>query len=173
MRKKYICMMVGIFCSIIITGCQTAKNESFLESTGLDYEKIVNESSMENGLNIYHYCYYDVLPEDNYITNPEFKLEKEYIDPTKTAIVVIDPWSDMPFPELNRMIEENVNNYILPVANLAIAHDIPIYIFTNDPNTIDYDTQICESLDRLVDNQNVVLLYYDQMGGGVMPFAKF
>ena len=169
--KKYLAVILGIFCSMVISGCKADKSDNFLESTELDYEKTVNKSSIENGLNVYHYCYYDLLPEDSYITSPEFKLRKENLDLEKTAIVVIDPWSDMPFPELNEMIEENVDNYILPVVNLAITNNMPVYIFTNNPDIIDYDTKICESLDKLVDNQKVSLLYYDQIEGGGIGFV--
>lgn len=164
--KKYFFLVVGMLCIILIIYSQRTDDNGFLESTGLDYEKPINGAKNEDGLNVYHYCYYDVL-SDEYITSPEFKLRKEYIDLGKTAIVVIDPWNDMLFPELNEMVEENVNNYILPVVNLAIANDMPIYIFTNNPETINYDTQVCESLERLTDNRNVTLLYYDQMGGGI------
>ena len=107
-----------------------------------------------------------MISEGNYVTAPEFKLKKEYINPEETAIIVIDPWSDMPFPELNKMIENHVDNYILPVVNLAMTNNMPVYIFTNNPDTIDYNTKICESLDVLVDNQSVSVLYYDSTGGG-------
>ena len=164
--KRYFAVVISVLCITAISGCGASENNGFLKTTGLDYESSLDESSIENGLNVYHYSYYDVLSEGNYVTAPEFKLKKEYINPEETAIIVIDPWSDMPFPELNKMIENHVDNYILPVVNLAMTNNMPVYIFTNNPDTIDYNTKICESLDVLVDNQSVSVLYYDSTGGG-------
>lgn len=137
----------------------------FLAGTGLKYEKARQESGMEQGVNVYRYSYYDLEDENNYKVNPAFKLQTEHLDRKKTAIVVIDPWCDMVFPKVNKRIAKNVKSYILPIVKLAVRNEIPVYIFTNNPERFDFNTRICEELHEFVDGKNVRLLYYDKVGG--------
>lgn len=120
---------------------------------------------MEQGVNVYRYSYYDMDDENNYKANPAFKLQREYLNNKKTAFVVIDPWCDMVFPKVNERISENVRSYILPIVKLAVKNDIPVYIFTNNPERFDFNTKICEGLYELVDGKNVSLFYYDKIDG--------
>ena len=88
-------------------------------------------------------------------------MRKQDFDAKETAIIVIDPWSDAPFPELNERTEKHAKRFILPVVKLAVKSGIPVYIFTNNPEIVDYSTEICAFLNDLVDNENIFLLYYD------------
>lgn len=78
------------------------------------------KSSIENGLNIYYCCYYDEIDGHKYITAPEFKLYTEYLEVNKTVIMIIDPLSDMQFPEVNESIEQHVDSFLLPLVELAV-----------------------------------------------------
>lgn len=133
----------------------------------MNFENPSIESSNENGINIYYYSYYDYDEnEKEYFTNPGFKNEIEFIDIAKTALIVVDPWSDSLFPELNEMIQSNVDTYVVPMVEVAIDGGMPVYIFTNNPELIDYSTEICGSLEKLVQESNDVnILYYDQIDG--------
>lgn len=169
-RALGLILMLLVICLVLLGGGQ---EENFLKSTGLDYEKATMKSSIENGLNIHYYCYYDETDGHKYITAPEFKLYTEYLDVNKTVIMIIDPWSDMQFPEVNESIEQHVDSYLLPLVELAVDKGISVYIFTNNPETIDYNTKktidyntkINAKLSQLVDGENVVELYYDSVGG--------
>lgn len=135
----------------------------FLESTGLNYEMLKEGSQRKDGEIVsYRYTYYDYDAElQQYTTNPRFICSIQTLPYDKTALIVIDPWKDSPFEEINAAVGNHVQNYLLPVVTHAIDNDLHVYIFTNNPDLIDYDTKIEDSLQNLIDNNKVFLYYYD------------
>ncbi len=136
---------------------------SFLESTGLNYE-VFGEGFQQEKEEIisYSYIYYDYDDKlQQYSTNPRYSCTVQEMPYEKTALIIIDPWKDSPFEEINNAVAKHVQDYLLPIITHAIDNDICVYIFTNNPETIDYDTKIDDSLQSLVDNNKVFLYYYD------------
>ena len=130
------------------------KNDSFLESCGLDYEIFSQNAEFGRGEIVsYNYTYadYDGLT-DSYSTNPRYACNIRQMAADKTALIVIDPWKDSPFEEINNSTADHVDKYLMPVVKHAIE---------NDPATIDYTTKIVDDLQKLVDNGNAVLYYYE------------
>jgi len=94
-----------------------------------------------------------------------------WINPKKTAIVVMDPWIDKPSDFLNAYDREITKNYLLPLVHQAHRKGHPIIILTNDPNKVNYNTQIDDELSAMVNDPHVYLLYHQNHNA--KTFAKF
>ena len=96
-------------------------------------------------------------------------IEKEL---NNTALIIIDPWKDSPFPELNDDIKKNVNDYVIPIIKCAQDDGVKVLVFTNNPNTNDYNTEIVDELQDLVDSRTIELHYYDEFSNAD-EFAEY
>ena len=118
---------------------------TFLGSVGLPVYK-QRSSNVESEISTYRYSYYS-SENGKYKTQPGFYEERKNFTIDNTAIMLIDPWKDMVFPELNYEISKHCAEYIVP-------------IFTNNPDELYYNTKIQDSLLEYVNNDNVKLVYY-------------
>lgn len=133
----------------------------FLSSTGLDYEVFDNLQIQEGRIVSYDFTYYDYDKDSgSYIANPRWMCSLRELKSDESVLVVIDPWSDSPFSEINDIVSAHVDEYLLPAVEHAIECGIDIYIFTNDPETVSYTTKIVDPLQKLVDNGEAKLCYY-------------
>lgn len=66
------------------------------------------------------------------------------------------------FSELNNDIQNNVNEFIIPLIKSSLDNGVKVLVFTNNPNKIDYNTKIVDSLQELVDIGSIELHYYDE-----------
>lgn len=107
-----------------------------------------------------NYCYYD-FENGRYSTNPGWKKTVSHFNSSKVCVIIIDPWKDSPFPELNKAVEENVNTYIIPMVK-AQKGRIKTLCFTNNPMQNTYSSKIVDSLQCLVDDGEIELHYYDE-----------
>lgn len=165
MKKKLV--LAALMSCMLLEGC-VSNNEKkwggvFLESTGLNYDAFEGRSELESGEIVsYRYTYYDYDEKTKkYITNPRYTYDIQDLPCEKTAIIVMDPWKDNPDEKINRLVEEHVRDYLLPAIAHAIDKNISVYVFTNNPDHIAYDTKIDDSLQEMVDNGEILLFYHD------------
>lgn len=85
---------------------------------------------------------------------------KRKINPYKTAIVVMDPWVDMPSDFLNKQFKNVMEKYIIPLVKKAIERGHRVIIFTNNPNIFEYSTKIHSELENLCKSGKADLLYH-------------
>ena len=126
--------------------------------------------SEEGTLHTYYYSYYK-YDGDNYIVQPGVYEDYNNITIDNSVLIIIDPWIDMPFSELNNVVKKNVSTYILPVAKRFSKLGGEVIIFTNDPKNNTYNTKIDENLQNLVNEQNVKLVYHSDYSGQTERFA--
>ena len=126
--------------------------------------------SEEGTLHTYYYSYYK-YDGDNYIVQPGVYEDYNNITIDNSVLIIIDPWIDMPFSELNNVVKKNVSTYILPVAKRFSELGGEVIIFTNDPKNNTYNTKIDENLQNLVNEQNVKLVYHSDYSGQTERFA--
>ncbi len=171
MRKKL--MLLLVLTSITITGNNIKKQSENIISQG-DFEIIQEETNANKAqavnIDSYHYCYYDKNEGGGYETNPGWKKNEKELD--EVALIVIDPWKDSPFPELNADIQDNVIEYTIPIIESAYDNGVKTLVFTNNPEIIDYDTEIVDDLRELVDDNVVELHYYDEFSDS-NEFAQY
>lgn len=118
-------------------------------------------------LNTYSYSYYALNDNGNlvlenglpYSDEQSYHFSRE-LQPNSTALIVIDPWIDSPSEFLNEYYGEVIDKRIIPMVNRSLELNIPIIVFTNDPNIVSYNTKIPEDLDELVTVEKVTLLYH-------------
>lgn len=135
---------------------------NFFQSTGLPYETKVDEELDKNEIPVYDYCYYDLTEDGDYITNPEFKFDKFFSQAEKTAVLIIDPWIDNPFDEVNKQVEKIISDYILSIAQHAIEKEMMVFIISNKPGLVEYNSNIDTRLQKLIDEQKAELLVHDE-----------
>jgi nicotinamidase-related amidase len=82
------------------------------------------------------------------------------IRPTKTAIVIMDPWVDMPSTHLNEYYGQIVESRIMPLVSKSLKRGHPIIVLTNDPDTVDYNTNIHPELAALSPEGKISILYH-------------
>ena len=128
------------------------------------------ETSEENRLNVYRYCYYDEVTPGVYNTSPEFKVENVIINEDETALIVIDPWKESQFKEIDEAVEKNVDEYLLTIVDKAIEKNMKCIIFTNSPKYS--PSEIVDSLVERVNEGKAELKYYDDFAGAD-EFGKY
>lgn len=81
------------------------------------------------------------------------------IDPCTTAIVIVDPWLDLPVEAIQIMEDR-----IVPLVRLASSAGHLVIILTNDPKTTPYYAHCYPGLTQMVDGNRVNLFYHQQYG---------
>jgi len=100
------------------------------------------------------------------------KNEGEYwfsrlIDPSITAVIVMDPWVDMATEHLNDYFGTVLEWKILPLVNHAISAGYPVIVLTNDPTGRLYNAKIHPALDVLAAFGTLSIIYHEDMDRGV------
>jgi nicotinamidase-related amidase len=95
-------------------------------------------------------------------------LEKRYqfkrtIDPSHTAMVVMDPWIDMPSEFLNDYYMSVTKSRIIPLVKQALSLGHLIIILTNDPDKAMYNSKIDVELQTLVKQGKADLLFHQDL----------
>ena len=93
------------------------------------------------------------------------------IDPSRTAIVVMDPWIDMASEFLNEYYGKITKSRLLPLIYRARNTGHQIIILTNDPSKVHYNTEIDRELLAMVDDCQVHLIYHQSRN--TSSFANF
>ena len=73
---------------------------------------------------------------------------------------------------MNADIQDNVIEYTIPIIESAYDNGVKTLVFTNNPEIIDYDTEIVDDLRELVDDNVVELHYYDEFSDS-NEFAQY
>jgi nicotinamidase-related amidase len=74
------------------------------------------------------------------------------INPSATAVVVMDPWVDMVSTHLNEFYGQITKSRIMPLVKKALERGHPIIVLTNDPDKVDYNTNIYPELAAIASN---------------------
>lgn len=179
LQKKYnLGVLFILLCMVAFGGCvreQQQQNdrgqELFFDSWDIKYEQPDKVSSKENGLNVYRYRYYDEVAPGVYSTNPGFKLGNVNLYEEETALIVIDPWEDTQFDEVDEAVKKHIDKYLLTIVDRAIENNIKCFIFTNSPQYS--PSEIADSLQERVKFSGWVELKYYQDIDGADEFGKY
>lgn len=100
--------------------------------------------------------------------NLPFRSEGKYclertIHPPQTAIIIMDPWVDMAASHLNEYYGRIAKSRIVPFVNKALERGHPIIVLTNDPDTVEYNTNIHPELAALVAKGQASILYHQDL----------
>lgn len=87
------------------------------------------------------------------------------IDPSKTAIVIMDPWVGMSSTHLNEYYGQITKSRIIPLVTKALERGHPIIILTNDPDDVDYSTNIHPELSSLVSKGKSEIIFHQDIDG--------
>jgi len=82
------------------------------------------------------------------------------INPNSAAIVIMDPWIDMPSEFLNEYHGKVLESRTIPLVKHALVLGHPIITFTNNPSTTKYSTKIHPELQALVEDGKASLFYH-------------
>ncbi|RPI54157.1 MAG: isochorismatase family protein, partial [Deltaproteobacteria bacterium] len=83
------------------------------------------------------------------------------IDPSKTALIVMDPWVETLYDkEHDGYLEDITESYILPVIQKAITRKMLIIILTNDSSRIDNTPKIHPGVKKFTLTGQAKLLYH-------------
>lgn len=85
------------------------------------------------------------------------------INSNKTAIIIMDPWVDMPSEHLNKYYEQITQSKILPLVSVAHNRGHPIIVLTNDCNKVTYDCRINSQLEEMVKKREINIIYHQDM----------
>lgn len=87
---------------------------------------------------------------------------KRTIDPARTAVVVMDPWTDMASNHLNEYYGRIAQARVVPLVKKGLQRGHRIIVLTNSP-TVRYNTKIHPDLAALVDAGKATLLYHQDL----------
>ncbi len=165
--KKYKFLILIVLITSFSLGCIfgiTINNTRYTTNDFFEINILQKETNKrtEKGIDTYRYCYYDELDNGSFITNPEYKLYKKEINFEKAALLIIDPWCDSPFEEVNNMVNSNIEEYILPIVESSLEKNATVMVFTNNPEYIQYDTLINKHLQEYIDKGLIECHYYDE-----------
>lgn len=76
--------------------------------------------------------------------------------------MIIDPWIDNLFDEVNKQVEKIISDYILSIAQHAIEKEMMVFIISNKPGLEEYNSNIDTRLQKLIDEQKAELLVHDE-----------
>ena len=98
-------------------------------------------------------------------TGLPFRSEDTYrferiVHPSKTVIVIMDPWVDMASTHLNEYYGQIVEFRIIPLVEKALERGHSIIVLTNDPDTVGYNTNIHPKLAALASTGIINILYH-------------
>lgn len=94
------------------------------------------------------------------------------IHPERTALIVMDPWDDIPEDNLNNRAAEIIRMKILPLAEAAARVGHPVYILTNDPDTVEYSKHLDIGLQQLEMNNQADILYHTDNDGFISALVS-
>ena len=82
------------------------------------------------------------------------------IHPRETAIVVMDPWIDMPSSHLNEYYGAIFESRIAPLVEMAIQRGHLIIVLTNDPDVVNFNRRIPPMLERLEAANKLAVIFH-------------
>lgn len=88
---------------------------------------------------------------------------KRTIDPHTAAIVVMDPWIDMASDHLNEYYGRILESHVAPLVDKGLARGHRIFVLTNDPKGVKYNTKIYPKFAALVADGKATLLYHQNL----------
>ncbi|QLA15393.1 isochorismatase family protein [Desulfolutivibrio sulfoxidireducens] len=91
--------------------------------------------------------------------------EKEYtfvdrLCARETAVVIMDPWQDMPSDFLNTHYKRILNDKIVPLAELAAEKGVKMVMLTNDPRFVSYSTKTSPELEAVLGRYHAERVYH-------------
>ena len=100
-----------------------------------------------------------------------FRSEETYrfervIDPGATAIIVMDPWVDMASAHLNETYGRITESRVLPLVTKALERGHPVIVLTNDPEKVEYNTNIHPELSALASSGKIEVIYHQDLDDG-------
>ena len=131
-------------------------------------------------LDVYRYSYWElgglgapILDDNGRPTRKEgmYKID-HWITPEQTALIIMDPWDDMPDDNLNEIATEIICMKILPLAEAAARVGHPVYIMTNDPDTVEYSKHLDIGLLQLERNNQADILYHSDNDGFISALVS-
>lgn len=82
------------------------------------------------------------------------------IVPSKTALIIMDAWIDMPSEQLNEYFGKISEEKVMPLVEAAIKLGHPVIALTNDPKVINFNTRIYPGLEALAEENKIAVLYH-------------
>lgn len=87
------------------------------------------------------------------------------IDPSTTAIVIMDPWVDMASTHLNEFYGQITKSRIMPLIIKTLERAHPIIVLTNDPDDVDYNTNVYPEIAAFASNGQIETIYHQHFDG--------
>ena len=87
---------------------------------------------------------------------------KTVLSSRDTALLVIDPWVNMPDTELNHSNQNIIDEYLIPLIIKASQHGFPVYVFTQDCKrmTKEYSCSVPQKISSLQHQYPRIKIYY-------------
>lgn len=85
---------------------------------------------------------------------------EQVIDPSKTAVVIMDPWIDMASPHLDEYYGQITESKIIPLVAKALERGHPIITLTNDPAVVRYNTKVHPEIAELATRGQSEIIYH-------------
>ena len=82
------------------------------------------------------------------------------INASSTAVIIMDPWIDMPTKHLNEYARKVIESRIIPLVRKALRLGHPILILTNNPRKSKHSAKIHHVLQSFVDDGKVIILFH-------------
>ncbi len=87
------------------------------------------------------------------------------INPIESAIIVMDPWIDMPSEYLNDYYGKISETKIVPLVKAARTKGHPVIVLTNDCNSVSYSCRVTDELQEMIDKNQINVFYHQEMDG--------
>tara|TARA_Y100001968_G_scaffold120974_1_gene110128 strand:- start:170 stop:1018 length:849 start_codon:yes stop_codon:yes gene_type:complete len=134
--------------------------------------KVKSETKGNYSINTSQLSYFDLNSEGGLVLideKPRLKDDrykfKRVINPSRTAIVVMDPWIDMASAELNDYHGKVSKQKIIPLAEAASQIGHPIIVLTNDCSKVKYNCRILPELEELERQSKAIILHHSDFNG--------
>jgi hypothetical protein len=82
------------------------------------------------------------------------------INSSSTAVIIMDPWVDMPTKHLNEYATKVTESRIIPLVKKALHLGHPIVILTNDPGKSNHSAKIHPVLQSFADDGKAIILFH-------------
>lgn len=82
------------------------------------------------------------------------------INSSSTAVIIMDPWVDMPTKHLNEYAKKITESRIIPLVKKALYLGHPIVILTNDQKKSNHSAKIHPVLQSFADDGKAIILFH-------------
>jgi len=89
--------------------------------------------------------------------------QKRVINPYESAIIVMDPWIDMPSNHLTEYYGKIAVSKIVPLVKAAEKKGHPVIVLTNNCNNFQYNCKITDILQDMVNKKQITVIYHQDM----------